>query len=1090
MQAPEADRPLEDHLRNLILNNTENNKPGTPTNEQVTRAGREDGGNQPRQSSTGVKSIKRRPNQAQRRQMSAQLSIPLDPGAASSQPLRSHVTPSVFDDHRPGHGPSPGPHHGPPHHHHPSGFRGGFRGHSLPPQHMHDQPFTHQPHYKGGFDSNATVSPNQPFHQQGWRGSNHPQRSWPSRGVNVLQADAFVSRPPRNTHGSLYNPAGHRQYAAKPEEIAAQASILDDLCTEALKDAEIELSEIAEKEKFRAHVEEICRAVVSHQEINGHGSSWFQPQSVQLKCFGSLASGFATKAADMDLGLLSPESLIPPDAPESPIPRLLEKALLEAGFGARLLTRTRVPIIKLCQKPTKKLRHDLLEERARWEQGLTDEDRDIAEDDADIHNNDKQEVAIVDDMTASVGKASSATDQQGQHLGVHLDKPDDSARLQQLASLKQRENQTLADYYAVAKRTLQRMNGRDVSKTNASHFKDGEFMLLDEVSAAFIDGLHDSQLKDCIKSYPSFSAGRSKPNYRTLQGVFNMAEGAQLVMLWMSGDIPEANVQAEQSPENWVQSWSSLQLRRSFGTDPLTFQQDLHSALEKLRNVPSMQLIQLQQNEDESPTNYHLRTVKIVSQLSAIALAASEPGIIPPVIRYYVSGIREQGIRDRVAGFVRASGTKNLRAVAVRHKSLHLAVEYERAIEKELYSDDDVPIIWEYIAHLRSDLIQGKPPFHSEYGLPIPNTIIPIFDRIKDLPNPSKLAPNQPRDRYYDKLELPQNGVGVQCDINFSAHLGLQNSLLLRCYSFTDPRVRPMVLFVKHWAKARGINTPYRGTLSSYGYVLMVLHYLVNVAQPFVSPNLQLLAPPDPDLPPEALEGIATCRGRNVRFWRDEEEIQRLARDGVLNQNKESIGSLLRGFFEYYAHNKMMSSNQKRGFEWGREVLSLRTPGGLLTKLEKDWVSAKTTMQLTTGAPPTPTEVELQGNLKSPTEVEVQAQLSPDFRHDQSMSPDGSSKRFDESAKPKEFKEVRHRFLFAIEDPFEHEHNVARTVTHNGIVSIRDEFRRAWQIIKAAGKDVPGENLLADLKQRAELVEKNQFVDLLTEIHGGGGHLE
>ena len=47
---------------------------------------------------------------------------------------------------------------------------------------------------------------------------------------------------------------------------------------------------------------------------------------------------------------------------------------------------------------------------------------------------------------------------------------------------------------------------------------------------------------------------------------------------------------------------------------------------------------------------------------------------------------------------------------------------------------------------------------------------------------------------------------------------------------------------------------------------------------------------------------------------------------------------------------------------------------------------------------------------------------------------------------------MRHRYLFAIEDPFELEHNVARTVTHPGIVAIRDEFRRAWRILNAVGR--------------------------------------
>lgn len=41
---------------------------------------------------------------------------------------------------------------------------------------------------------------------------------------------------------------------------------------------------------------------------------------------------------------------------------------------------------------------------------------------------------------------------------------------------------------------------------------------------------------------------------------------------------------------------------------------------------------------------------------------------------------------------------------------------------------------------------------------------------------------------------------------------------------------------VKVWTKRRKINNPYRGTLSSYGYVLLVIHFLSHVKQPAVVP--------------------------------------------------------------------------------------------------------------------------------------------------------------------------------------------------------------------------------------------------------------
>jgi terminal uridylyltransferase len=271
-----------------------------------------------------------------------------------------------------------------------------------------------------------------------------------------------------------------------------------------------------------------------------------------------------------------------------------------------------------------------------------------------------------------------------------------------------------------------------------------------------------------------------------------------------------------------------------------------------------------------------------------------------------------------------------------------------------------------------------------------------------------------PRQWYREKvlgpLDFPKTGVGIQCDINFSNALGLHNTHLLRCYSLCDPRVRPMILFVKAWAKRRKINNSYSGTLSSYGWVLMVLHYLVNIAQPPVCPNLQLCHQPPTDI--QALEHYfkdSTVDGYSVRFWRNEQEIIHAARSNQLTRNTQSLGALLRGFFQYYAALNNYTYGQRiQTFHWTTQVISLRTQGGIRTKLEKDWTGAKTTL--------------------------------------------------------KDGKEVRHRYLFAIEDPFELDHNVARTVTHNGIVAIRDEFRRAWRILSAIGRNAdPGGGLFDEV---------------------------
>jgi len=103
----------------------------------------------------------------------------------------------------------------------------------------------------------------------------------------------------------------------------------------------------------------------------------------------------------------------------------------------------------------------------------------------------------------------------------------------------------------------------------------------------------------------------------------------------------------------------------------------------------------------------------------------------------------------------------------------------------------------------------------------------------------------------------------------------------------------------------------------------MILHYLINIVQPPVLPNLQLYPIP---------EGTADSEIRhkedgneyNIWFAKDIKSIGP-------SRNTSSLGELLRGFFDYYSYK----------FAWGQSVISIRTQGGLLTKQDKDWVMAK-----------------------------------------------------------------------------------------------------------------------------------------------------
>lgn len=329
------------------------------------------------------------------------------------------------------------------------------------------------------------------------------------------------------------------------------------------------------------------------------------------------------------------------------------------------------------------------------------------------------------------------------------------------------------------------------------------------------------------------------------------------------------------------------------------------------------------------------------------------------------------------------------------------------AMQSSSTTDDQTYTEW-FLEGLPTSVTQSiaeDRAFNLQTNAAYPN--LPLFDQYYEVAHPitARLSSRAKKDRHWlrekalGKLDFPKFGVGIQCDINFSNPLGMHNTELLRLYSLCDPRVRPMVLFIKAWTKRRKINSAYSGTLSSYGYVLMVLHFLINIAQPPVLPNLQHV------FGAGERQVLLEEGGYNISFHRDEAHIRLLATQGQWTQNTEPLGVLLRNFFHYYAAQGPAVIGT--GFNWMRDVISIRSPSGLIMKEWKGWTGAKT--------------IQMEG------------------------------------------REVRQRYLLAIEDPFEVDHNVGRPVTHNGIVTVRDEFRRAWRILQTIGRGATPEGGLFDV---------------------------
>lgn len=128
-----------------------------------------------------------------------------------------------------------------------------------------------------------------------------------------------------------------------------QVRILDEFAQTILAEAVPLEGEMEEKEEFLKELEECCREIMP---------------TAKLYPFGSYVSGFATRGSDIDCAFTSgtwsgidgqgEEWKAPKGFPEE-----LKRKLMEAGYEATLLKKTRVPIIKLVKKPTEKVPHKI-----------------------------------------------------------------------------------------------------------------------------------------------------------------------------------------------------------------------------------------------------------------------------------------------------------------------------------------------------------------------------------------------------------------------------------------------------------------------------------------------------------------------------------------------------------------------------------------------------------------------------------------------------------------------------------------------------------------------------------------------------------
>ncbi|CAI4232427.1 unnamed protein product [Auanema sp. JU1783] len=160
------------------------------------------------------------------------------------------------------------------------------------------------------------------------------------------------------------------------------------------------------------------------------------------------------------------------------------------------------------------------------------------------------------------------------------------------------------------------------------------------------------------------------------------------------------------------------------------------------------------------------------------------------------------------------------------------------------------------------------------------------------------------------KFVYHYHGLEYHTDISYYNCLAIHNSKLLRTYCLYEPvRLPQLGLWVKKFAKVCDIGDASKGSLSSYSYIIMLIHYLQN-CEPPVLPRLQEDFKTD-STPQKIIEGWDV-------YFHDKITKKK-------SKNTMKVSELFLGFLDYFS-----------SFNYYHKVIQIRRKEELL-KMEKRW---------------------------------------------------------------------------------------------------------------------------------------------------------
>lgn len=346
-------------------------------------------------------------------------------------------------------------------------------------------------------------------------------------------------------------------------------------------------------------------------------------------------------------------------------------------------------------------------------------------------------------------------------------------------------------------------------------------------------------------------------------------------------------------------------------------------------------------------------------------------------------------------------------------------------------------------------------------------TVVFLDKDSKPMPRP-KAADRRP--------EKKRTGYARVCvDICLNNHLALRNTRLISEYCSIDPRVRQLILLVKEWCRKRENGNAFQGFLSSYGYVLLVIFYLQNLEPPLL-PILQRVAPAYSEdgflfgysvasVPGEEAAALQrsvrrACAG-NVKSMHFRSVLTTGARELCDAPCTASLAELFCGFFRFYGYQ----------FDFGRNIVSIRL-GRALSRGEKGWHTLYDYEGRERGdlyADSVPRGDSPPPRVSSPEGYPCDDGAAPPSTSDEGPSDNDNTNVVNASAltDSKNFNIVhdsafscysdRHlnqNFIVCIEDPFETDINVGKSVSHCNARTFFREFRRGYCLLRRRQRPV------------------------------------